>query len=93
MTKTTDLRIGVEVEVLDASIFPNPSTSSFRLKVNSTAKESIQVNIYDVTGRKRQSLKLSSGEVTTFGDNLKSGTYMVEVIQGKERKVSKIVKL
>lgn len=81
------------VEESSNSIYPNPSTSSFSLKITGTVKGNVQVNIYDLTGRKHQSLRMNASETVSFGQNLKPGTYMVEVINGNSRKVSKIVKL
>lgn len=81
------------VEESSNTIYPNPSTSSFSLKINGTVKGNVQVNIYDLTGRKHQSLRMNASETVSFGQNLKPGTYMVEVINGNSRKVSKIVKL
>ena len=84
---------GVEVEVLDAGIFPNPSTTDFRLKVRSTAKENVQVRVFNATGVAQTKMIVTPGETISFGQDLKPGTYFVEVMQGKERKVSRIVKL
>ncbi|RYZ52935.1 MAG: T9SS type A sorting domain-containing protein, partial [Sphingobacteriales bacterium] len=90
---TTPAISGVEVEVLDASIFPNPSVTDFRLKVKSSAKGNIQVRIFDANGVAHTKMIVTPGETISFGSHLKAGTYFVEVMQGGERKVSKIVKL
>lgn len=91
--KATPAITGVEVEVLDAGIFPNPSVSDFRLKVKTSAKERIQVRVFDANGTAHAKMMVMPGETISFGQYLKAGTYFVEVMQGKERKVSKIVKL
>ncbi|MBX2887234.1 MAG: T9SS type A sorting domain-containing protein [Ferruginibacter sp.] len=84
---------GVETEILEAGIFPNPSSSDFRLRVKGTTSEKMVIRVYDLSGRTVEVIKANPGETITFGNHLKPGTYMVEVINGTQRKVSRIVKL
>lgn len=84
---------GVETEVLEAGIFPNPSANEFRMKVKGAAKEKMTIRVYDVTGRAYDNITANPGETISFGNRLKPGTYMVEVISGTQRTVTRIVKL
>lgn len=83
---------GVEVETLDATIFPNPSTAEFRLKVSSKAEGQLQLRVMDITGKTVTTLRARAGEVVAFGNNLRAGTYFVEVLSGSSRKVVKVIK-
>ena len=83
-----------DANVLDASIFPNPTSSYFKLSVRSAEKNSlIQVRILDMQGREQKRENMMPGEALSLGSGLKAGTYFVELIQGKKTKVVKLVKL
>ena len=83
-----------DADVLDASIFPNPTSSFFKLSVKSSVKNSlVQVRILDMQGREHKRENMMPGEVISLGSGLKAGTYFVEVLQGKKSKVVKLIKL
>ncbi|HRN80665.1 MAG TPA: T9SS type A sorting domain-containing protein, partial [Ferruginibacter sp.] len=84
--------IGTSVKVLDATIFPNPSTDVFRMKVDASGSERVQVSVFDVTGRPYTKLVAQPGQTITFGNELKPGAYLVELVQGSNRKVVKVIK-
>lgn len=84
---------GTAVEAIDVTVFPNPTYQNFRVKVAAAAKGKVMVNVTDITGRSVTKLSARAGELIEFGHNFKAGTYFVEVIQGNERKVVKVVKL
>jgi hypothetical protein len=72
---------------------PNPSRNYFTLKIQSNSKESFQLRVLDVSGRiveKRNGMAAS----TTFhiGSNFQAGIYLVEVTQGKQRQILKLIK-
>ncbi|MBX2940435.1 MAG: T9SS type A sorting domain-containing protein [Ferruginibacter sp.] len=79
----------------DIFVYPNPSSSSFNLdlgKVHSL-KGLVEMIVTDVLGRVLYANRVNAGEVIQFGNELKPGTYLIEIKQGTFRKVSKIVKL
>ena len=82
------------VEMLDVMVAPNPAETQFTLFIETASKEKISFVLYDVFGRvvKRTENKGGTQQIM-FGEELKAGMYMVEVIQGSERKVIKLVKL
>jgi hypothetical protein len=65
---------------------------SFTLTVQSQSNETIEINVYDVTGRKIQRLRGSVLDSYHFGDTFAAGTYMVEVVQGAERVTTTVIK-
>ncbi|MEI2748118.1 MAG: T9SS type A sorting domain-containing protein [Ferruginibacter sp.] len=78
---------------MDVNIFPNPTTSSFNLQVLTAAKEQVKVRIMDIQGRLFKTITVSPYQQTTFGSELKAGTYVIEITQGKQKSVQQLVKL
>ena len=79
---------------LDVSIFPNPSVHSFKLVAKSTDKfNKIQVRLVDNLGRTYKVMSMMPGETLTLGNELKAGSYFVEVVQGKNKASKRIIKL
>jgi hypothetical protein len=71
-------------------VYPNPFTSEF--KVDATNSEgSLQVSIFDVLGRKVETTKLFSNQLS-MGASLNSGLYIVKV-EGETTKDSKSFKI
>jgi hypothetical protein len=77
---------------LAITVYPIPSETNFTLKVQSTTNENVEINIYDVTGRKIQQLRGAAIETYRFGDMYAAGAYLVEVLQGSNRVTQKILK-
>jgi len=76
----------------EAKAFPNPSERHFTIVIESNSKEPVQVNVFDIAGRQVTTIRKNFGEAISFGDNLKIGTYVAEIIQGDKRKAIKLVK-
>jgi hypothetical protein len=85
----------ITLEGLEVKANPNPSNSNFSVQVRSNnTKEKIVLQVYDVNGKMldvRNSV--ISGSTIRFGDLYRSGTYFVRVIQGKEHKELKLIKI
>ena len=90
---SSPIKAVIEPASMEAKVFPNPSTTSFKLQVMTTAKEQIQVRVMDIMGRTFKVLNMMPGEVLNFGSELRTGTYMVEIIQGKNRTTQQVIKL
>jgi hypothetical protein len=73
-------------------ISPNPSNSYFDLKMISGSNEKLEINIYDVNGRMLKKINTEPYQSFHFGDNLMPGMYMIEVRQGVNREIIKVVK-
>lgn len=78
---------------LDASLYPNPSTDFFTLKLVSNSVEPIQVKIISVNGKVVSLIKALSNQQIRFGSDLASGVYLVDVQQGETRLTLKAVKI
>jgi hypothetical protein len=84
-----------EVTELSVTTSPNPSASSFKLQIESPDKQTpVTIRVIDATGKPAQVFsKVAIGGTLQFGNTYKSGIYLVEVLQGKDRKVVKLIKL
>ena len=95
--RTTEGRSVVPVvtvnDKLEVSIFPNPTSSAFNLQVLSAAKEQVKVRILDVQGRTFKTIVVNPYQQTSFGAELKAGTYIVEITQGKQKTTQQLIKL
>lgn len=87
------LKVDLENDSQQVIVFPNPSSSGFRIKIATPLKEKLVVNIYDLTGRLIQVSGLIAGEDFIFGDKLKAGIYIVELWDGRHRYRQSVVKL
>jgi hypothetical protein len=79
-------------EEWNASVFPNPSTTSFQLKLKSAEKQSASVFVRDANGRTLKQYSMGSYESLQFGNELLPGVYWIEVGQGRRKKVMRVVK-
>lgn len=78
---------------LDAIIYPNPTMSTFNLLVKSSKQsKTVKARIIDSQGRQIKTLTFNSNEIVSFGNELRSGLYLVEVIDGDNVKMLKVVK-
>ena len=96
-TAATNLKTDSQEKIIsgtmEVNIAPNPSRENFKLKVISPNKETINVKLLDLQGRELKKLNLSAGQLFIFGSELKPGTYILEVNQGKTRHTEKLMKL
>ena len=82
----------VSAEALEVKIFPNPTVSDFKLQVITSQKEEINVRVIDNEGRLFKTFRVMPYQTVSLGAELKPGSYMVEVRQGKTLKTSKVIK-
>jgi hypothetical protein len=75
------------------SLSPNPTPGDFKLNVTSSRDEAILVRVFNVYGRNVRDIKANTNEIISFGNDLKQGIYVIEVIQGDKRKSMKALKL
>ena len=75
------------------SVYPNPTTSAFNMFVKSPLHhQKVTARIFDLNSRLIQTMTFNSDETVAFGDALRAGVYMVEIREGEEVKVVKVVK-
>jgi hypothetical protein len=77
----------------DVTVYPNPYTGQFHLKVLSSSTENINVKIYDITGKLlEEGREMPYGTDVILGSGYASGVYLVETNQGDNVKMTRVVK-
>ncbi|MES1181336.1 MAG: Ig-like domain-containing protein, partial [Flavobacterium sp.] len=95
LTMTAKPKASQTVEVPDGlriKVTPIPSDRFFTLTVQSSAKEVVDITVYDVSGKRLQQMRGSALQSYHFGDTYIAGTYFIEVRQGLQRVTAKLVK-
>ena len=97
-TKTTSQQIDAEnksVNGLELRVYPNPASNYFNILVGSNdTKEKIVLQVFDQYGRLVEAkTNVSNGSMVRLGDLYRTGVYYVRVIQGKQQKERKLIKL
>lgn len=79
---------------LSLSAMPNPSAGSFTIHISGGLQnEKVNLRVADIFGRTIEQKIVQSSQVVRIGNNYHSGIYLVEVLQGKEKTVLKLVKM
>ena len=79
--------------VLTAQVSPNPTAGYFNVVIRGKNDLPVTVKVRDIFGRLIQANeKIAANSSLKYGHNWAGGTYFVEVIQGKERIVLKVIK-
>lgn len=72
--------------------FPNPSAYYFNIIIQSNKAETVEVRVTDLQGRRVYNKRVAANSNLNFGSELINGIYILEVIQGTERKTLKLIK-
>ncbi|HEY5968147.1 MAG TPA: choice-of-anchor Q domain-containing protein [Chitinophagaceae bacterium] len=81
-------------EDLKVTVMPNPSSTNFRIVVNSNdLKEPVKLFVTDMLGRVVETRITNAGQTITIGDKYISGTYAVRIMQGRKTKQLSLIKL
>ena len=79
-TEIKSVMRGVDVNVSDMKVYPNPTTSDNELMVEVPEKMiGGTINIYDMSGSKVMSITAEDRQHTISTDNMSSGQYVVEI--------------
>lgn len=82
-----------DVQSLIIKATPNPSFNYFTLLTKSSSDKPINVTVTDVLGRVVETrLNIAGNGKLQLGSNYRQGIYFVEVVQGKQRQLVKLVK-
>ncbi|MFT3911092.1 MAG: T9SS type A sorting domain-containing protein [Ferruginibacter sp.] len=82
----------VTAESMKVNVFPNPTVSDFKVQVITAAQEKIVVRILDMQGRELKQITVMPYQTVNIGAELKAGSYLVEVSQGKNKTTQKLLK-
>jgi len=81
-----------EAKSFKVNAWPNPSNQNFKIQVESTSNETIDVFVTDVIGRQISRFQSTNLTTVSFGDDLKPGIYFIKVMQGDHLETIKAVK-
>jgi isopentenyl phosphate kinase len=82
----------VAAEAMNVQVFPNPTTTDFKLQVITAGKEKINARVLDAQGRMIKQVTVQPYQTVNFGSDLKAGAYILEVKQGTSVKSTRIIK-
>ncbi len=79
--------------ILEALVYPNPTTAKITLKISDLAAENLNYQMYDIQGRMMSDGKISSPETVFDVENYPTATYLLKINSNtKELKTFKIIK-
>ncbi len=74
------------------SAYPNPSIDRFTLTVDSEDDTDVVVDVYNAEGKPMHTEKGKFDKKFTFGENFKSGMYIIKVRQGAKVETLRVIK-
>jgi hypothetical protein len=77
---------------LRATVFPNPAASQFTLSTSSASSESVQIRVLDGSGKVVEQRSAAANSILRLGSTYRPGMYYMQVLQGNERVVLKVIK-
>ncbi|HWN88411.1 MAG TPA: T9SS type A sorting domain-containing protein, partial [Chitinophagaceae bacterium] len=92
ITKSNQMEATEKEDVFIVKAYPNPTSHQFTLTISSNSNEAIIIQVYDAAGRKIQTLNATADETIRFGEKLKAGVYVAQVIQGIKKESIKLIK-
>lgn len=83
-----------QFDLNNLTISPNPNSGNFNVKFNSSSNDDVVINVYDTSGREIFAKKYPSQSMFSQNiqlDNVSSGVYLVNIQDGNQKIVRKIV--
>jgi hypothetical protein len=78
---------------MQTQVFPNPSSAMFNVKVTSVKQDRVVATIFDMQGRVvKQLTNVKPGSTQAFGEDLKPGSYLLQIRQGDAVETTKLLK-
>ncbi len=81
------------IDKIIATVYPNPSANDFKLYLYTENNQKVEIELYNVDGRKLYTKTVNGSGVFTIGTSTyKKGIYLLTVKQGTFSKTLKLVK-
>ncbi len=80
------------IDTLNVKAYPNPTSNYFQLNTKGISREKVQISVLDFSGKRVYFTEGLANGTYRFGKGFKSGAYFLQVTQGKEKQVVKLVK-
>jgi hypothetical protein len=91
-TSASSSKLNTYNSAFKVQAMPNPSRTDFTLNLQSSSKEEVQIIVTDIFGKKLYQTTGSANQRYSFGKEFITGTYIVQVIQGREIQTLKLIK-
>ncbi|HEU4791233.1 MAG TPA: MBG domain-containing protein, partial [Flavobacterium sp.] len=82
----------LEILQFNITAYPNPSKNYFSLNLTGGSTEKVEIDIFDMQGRKVKHIESANQDSIVFGEELPVGNYIAVVNQGANRKTIKLLK-
>ncbi|MEH6538443.1 MAG: T9SS type A sorting domain-containing protein, partial [Psychroserpens sp.] len=79
-------------EVFKVNSWPNPSDTTFNIKLNSSNDEMVNIVVFDINNRVIRKDRFNPKDAYVFGDKLQSGLYFVQINQGSKIEIMRLIK-
>jgi hypothetical protein len=81
------------IDKIQLSAIPNPSANSFAITVKGGSDEKVSLRVVDIFGRTVEQKIVQSNQTLKIGARYRTGIYLVEAVQGKEKSVLRLIKI
>ncbi len=89
----TETPLSLSADILETNIYPNPSSSFFRIQLISNEKEIIRLSLMNMQGPIIKKYNAGANELIKIGDELQPGIYMLRIQQRSKIITRKLIKL
>ena len=83
---------GLINDITSVIAYPNPSATEFILVLTGDRKEKALISVMDILGRKLYETNATAKQQTRFGNDLKPGIYILQILQGGKKQSIKLTK-
>jgi len=82
------------LSIFEVKAYPNPFANNFKLDINTSSEETIEVTVYDMLGRQIESRQIKNADLGSqeIGEHYTSGVYNVIVKQNDNSKTLRMIK-
>jgi hypothetical protein len=95
LTKAAPMQVqSTEQQTLNLTVGPNPTTSSFNVNIlGSNKMDRATLQVFDQYGRMLETQKIYPGTTLNIGAMYRPGTYYIRILQGKQHREAKPIKI
>ena len=89
---TRRLSTNVQAASLAVKVLGNPSRNYFDIQIAGLTNQNVRITVYDNLGRLVESKAQAPNQTIRFGSAYKPGAYLVEIMQGTQKQVVRLLK-
>ena len=83
-----------DLAIFEANAYPNPFADTFKLDINTSSEDTVEVKVYDMIGKlvERRNISLTELGSQEVGSKFTSGVYNIVITQGENVKTLRVIK-